>query len=131
LPDSRFGVEVSTEEYWHLCEKAVATARETFLESRLFIPQDVVQKCERFLTSVVEAQINYAHARHPDTIDGHQRAELSDKARIEIADMAAHDLDVDGRPRWVANPFPATQGVSRLDCNHIAGGSQNAGEPQR
>jgi hypothetical protein len=34
-------------------------------------------------------------------------------------------------PAMGADPFPATQGVSRLDCNHIAGGSQNAGEPQR
>ena len=77
----RFGVEVSTEEYWHLCENAVASARETFLEGRLFIPPDLVQQCDRFLASVVEGQMNYAHARQPAIIDGHQRAEFWDRAR--------------------------------------------------
>jgi len=76
----RFEGEISVEEYCHLCEKAVASARNTLSGLRLLIPQDLAQQCDHLLTFVFEAQTHYAYAR-AEMINGNQRAEFWNRAR--------------------------------------------------
>jgi hypothetical protein len=76
----RFESEVSDEEYRRLCNASVTSAREILAEGRLFIPPDLVQQCERFLSCLAEGIINHAHMRREDIADGNQRAAFWDKA---------------------------------------------------
>jgi hypothetical protein len=75
-----FEGELSKEEYWFLSEKAVKSAYEIFSNTRLLIPLNLAALCERFFSFVHECKSNFDAARHPATVDGHQRAAFWDKA---------------------------------------------------
>lgn len=76
----RFESEVSDEEYRRLCNESMTSARDTLAEGRLFIPPDLAQQCERFLSCLAEGIINHAQMRRADIVDGNQRAAFWDKA---------------------------------------------------
>ena len=76
----RFESEVSDEEYRRLCNESATSARETLAGGRLFIPPDLAQQCERFLSCLAEGIINHAHMRGEDIVHGNQRAMFWDKA---------------------------------------------------
>jgi hypothetical protein len=76
-----FEGEVSVAEYRRLCVESIASAHETFLDCRLFIPPNLAEQCDRFFNSLFEGQTQVAFAQHPMIVDGLQRAEFWDKAK--------------------------------------------------
>ena len=75
-----FERELSKDEYSVLSEQAVASAYEMFTKVRLLIPASLAAECERFFGSVSECKSNFDTARHPATVDGHQRAAFWNRA---------------------------------------------------
>jgi SEFIR domain len=77
---AKFEGEVSDEVYARLSNAAADSARATLAEGRLFIPQQIVEQCERFLGCLLQGLLNHGNARREHIIDGHQRAAFWNKA---------------------------------------------------
>lgn len=75
----RYEKELPPEGYASMVVKAIETARDDFLNGKLFMPPEVVEQCERFFGAAFDVQRQFAVANIP-MIDPNQRAELSKTA---------------------------------------------------
>ncbi len=67
--------EIPPEEYARLLAQSMESAREEFLNGRLFIPAPLVELCESFFKAVSEGQRGFAWSLHPG-FDPMKRTEL-------------------------------------------------------
>jgi hypothetical protein len=79
---ARFEGEPSIDEYRRLCANSTASAREICLDGRLLIPSELTLCCDQFFSSLFQGHTHLAFAQHPMIVDGLQRAEFWDKAKV-------------------------------------------------
>jgi len=73
---ARFIGEVSREEYERKVIEAMEAARNALLQGRLFIPKDLVDRCETVFRVAFEGRLDFSLAHDPMIIDPAKRAEL-------------------------------------------------------